>query len=301
MFEINDLRAFIRIADLKSVSAAAKSLGAPKSSVSRSMARLENMAGAALVERSTRHLRLTDAGNLLYPQALRILESVEVAMSTMVAHAGVPSGVLRINAPSSFSRCIIAPMLPSFLKQYPSILVEIVATDERINMLSGEFDLTIRIGAMADSMLVARRIRSTELWTCASPSYLAERGTPQTLEDLSDHDLIGRPDKLLSWLSGDTAFGKSTTDNLGRVRTPGTDVVEKILIHHGGIGLLPDYLAMPAIAHGELVRLFTDQPPLSVEVYAVYADHHSLSTKVRAFIDALLYSIEALDAPDVDS
>ncbi|MGY2284492.1 LysR family transcriptional regulator [Pseudomonas gingeri] len=300
MFEINDLRAFIRIADLKSVSAAAKSLGAPKSSVSRSMARLEHMAGAALVERSSRHLRLTDAGHLLYPQALRILENVEIAMSTMVDHAGVPSGVLRINAPCAFSRCIIAPMLPSFLKRYPSILVEIVATDERINMLSGEFDITIRIGTMADSLLVARRIRSTELWTCASPRYLSECGTPLTLKDLLNHNLIGRADRLLSWFAGDTASGKLTSDNLGRVSTLDSDIVEKILINDGGIGLLPDYLARSAVARGELVRLFTERPALSVEVYAVYADHHSLSTKVRVFIDALLSSIEQLDSPGID-
>jgi DNA-binding transcriptional LysR family regulator len=301
MFEINDLRVFIRIADLKSVSAAAKSLGAPKSSVSRAMTRLENMAGAALVERSSRHLRLTDAGHLLYPQALQILERVEVAMSTMVDHAGVPSGVLRINAPSAFSRCIIAPMLPSFLKRYPSIAVEIVATDERINMLSGEFDITLRIGAMADSLLVARRIRSTELWTCASPRYLSECGTPLTLKDLLSHNLIGRADRLVSWFAGDTASDKLATDTLGRVKTLDSDIVEKILIHDGGIGLLPDYLAKPAVARGELVHLFSERAALRAEVYAVYADHHSLSTKVRVFIDALLRSIENLDSADVDT
>jgi DNA-binding transcriptional LysR family regulator len=286
MFENSDLKTFVRIADLRSLSGAARALGAPKSSVSRALARLEIAAGTALVERSYRHLRLTDAGNLLYPHARRILDDVDDAQNALSDYGGAPTGLLRLNAPSSFSRLIIAPMLPAFLARYEGVVVDLTVTDERRDMLTDGFDLTIRIGPLADSNLVARRLRSTELWACSSPSYVEKRGLPNDPGALGDYDLIGRSDKILVWLA-EARKTKSVQLPVGRVTTVASDVVDAILIAGGGIGLLPDYVAQPAIARGELVRLFEDIKPLSVDVHAIYPDRRSLSAKVRAFIDAL--------------
>lgn len=287
MFELADLRIFVRIADLGNLSRAAKALGAPKSSVSRALARLEAATGSTLVERSYRHLRLTDAGNLFYPHARRILDDVEDARIAITDYAGAPSGLLRLNAPSSFSRHIIAPMLPEFLTRHPGVSVDLIIADEQRDMLAEGFDLTIRIGPLADSTLIARRLRTTELWACASPDYLAARGAPRDGTEPVGHDLVGRADKMLEWLAGAGQRDPSMSLDQWTVRTTASDVVEIVLIAGGGIGMLPDYVAQPAIAQGRLVRVFADVEPFAVEVHALYPDHRSLSAKVRVFIDAL--------------
>lgn len=291
MIELAHLLAFVRIADLRSVSGAAKALGAPKSSVSRALMRLEREVGAALVERSSRHLRLTDAGALFYPHARRILDDMDDAQRALSDYAGEPTGSLKLNLPTSFARCIVAPMLPAFLARYPGIRIDLVVSDERIDMRAAEIDLTIRIGPLPDSDLVARRLRSTELWACASTSYLSVRGTPTTASDLAGHDLIGPSDRMLKWLTEGSQELKLSEVADPRVATIASDIVIAILVGGGGIGRLPDYLAKPALERGELVRLFPEIAPERVAVHALYPSHRSISSKVRVFIDALVHSL----------
>ena len=162
MLDLNDLRTFARIADLGSLSGAARTLGIPKSSASRSLARLEGAAGAALIERSTRHLRPTDAGRLLQRHARRILDDVGETEDALTGLIGMPRGTLRVSVGFTFAVGPLAPMLP-------------------------------------DSELIARRLTTTALWTCASPAYLAVRGTPTTVGDLRVHELTSRVDRRSTW------------------------------------------------------------------------------------------------------
>ena len=164
MMDLGDLRAFVRIAELKSVSAAARALRAPKSSMSRSLARLEAEVGMALVDRSTRHLRLTDAGTLLQPHALRILLEVQDATASLSDFAGVPRGTLRINAPVTFAIGLIGPMAAPFMARFPEVRIVLDVENRQIDVLAEEVDLVIRIGVLPDSQLIARRLESLELW-----------------------------------------------------------------------------------------------------------------------------------------
>lgn len=173
--ELSDLRAFARIVELSSISAAARTLALPKSTVSRALTRLEREVGAVLVNRSTRHLRLTDAGRLFRPYALRILIDVEEAGTALDGFAGAPRGTLRISAPVALSVALLAPMLPAFLAEHPEVRVVLEVENRRADMPVEEIDLLIRVGPLADSDLVARRLMTTEAWTCASPAYLAAR------------------------------------------------------------------------------------------------------------------------------
>ena len=170
MLDLTHLRAFVRIADLGSVSGAARSLGMPKSSVSRSLARLEESVGVALMERSTRHLRLTDAGLLLQRHAARILDDVSEAENAVGGLIGKPSGTLRVSVGFTFAAGPLAPMLPAFLALYPEVRIVLTVDNRPVDLLTEEIDVSIRIGPLLDSELIARKLGTIELWPCASPA-----------------------------------------------------------------------------------------------------------------------------------
>lgn len=300
--DVDDLRAFARIADLLSVSAAARTLGRPKSSVSRSLARLEAELGLALVERSTRHLRLTDAGTLLLPHARRIITDVEEAVTAIGNYAGSPRGTLTINVPFTFAVGLLAPMLPTFLTRYPDVRVVLDVENRLIDLPVEAADLVIRIGTLPDSDLVARHLARIELWTCASPAYLAERGAPSTVADLSRHVLLSAFDRLMTWSYRQPGGHVEQVDVRPGNVVPEPTAMRTVLVGGAGIGRLPDFLAREAVSTGALVRLFPEAAGDAVDVHALYPSHRSLSSKVRVFIHALirhLAVIRAQDASDV--
>jgi DNA-binding transcriptional LysR family regulator len=288
MLDLIDLRAFARIADLGSISGAARVLVMPKSSVSRSLMRLEASLGTSLVERSTRHLRLTDAGLLLQRHARRILDDVGEAENAIGGLIGLPRGTLRVSVPFTFADGPLAAMLPAFLKRFPEVRVVLTIDNRVIDLLAEQFDVAIRIGPLSDSELIARRLTSFELWTCASPAYLEARGTPVSVEDLAGHDVISRVDGKLAWhFRSPAGVAREFGVPVGTV-VPEPAVLKTILIGGAGIGRLPDFHARDAVNDGRLVRLLADHQVDSVDAHALYPSHRSLSAKVRVFIDALV-------------
>jgi DNA-binding transcriptional LysR family regulator len=287
MLELIDLRVFVRIIDAGSISAAARALGMPKSSVSRSLVRIEARVGAMLVERSTRRLRLTDAGLLLQRHARRILEEVGEAEDAIAGLVGVPRGTLRVSAPPSFAAGPLAPMLPGFVARYPELRLVLSFDNQPIVVLPDDIDVAIRTGALPDSDLVARRIARTELWVCASPGYLATQGTPTTVDELAGHRLVTLFDRRSVWrLRTASGVVQEFAADPGLV-VPEPVIARTLLIGGAGIGLLPAFHARDAVAEGALVHLLADHEGERVDVHALYPRQRSLSAKVRAFVDAL--------------
>jgi DNA-binding transcriptional LysR family regulator len=287
VLDITDLRVFVRITDAGSISGAARALGMPKSSVSRSLTRIEGSVGATLVERSTRRLRLTDAGLLLQRHARRILDEVGEAEDAIAGFVGVPRGTLRVSAPPSFAAGPLAPMLPGFLARYPELRLVLSFDNQPIVVLPDDVDVAIRTGALPDSDLVARRIARTELWACASPAYLAAFGTPTTVEELNGHKLVTLFDRRSVWrFSSPNGLAQEFAADPGLV-VPEPAIARTLLIGGAGIGLLPEFHARDAVADGMLVRLLPDLEGERVDVHALYPRQRSLSAKVRAFVDAL--------------
>lgn len=287
MLDLAQLRTFARIADLGSVSGAARSLGMPKSSVSRALARLEEEVGAALIQRSTRNLRLTDAGLLLQRHARRILDDVAEAENAVGGLIGRPSGALRVSVGFTFAVGPLAPMLPAFLARYPDVRVVLTVDNCNADLLVEDIDVSIRIGPLPDSELIARKLGVIELWPCASPTYLAEHGTPRTIEDMLEHKLIAHFDRRTSWRIP-TALGtirELETEPWTVIPEPA--VTRIVILGGAGIGWLPDFDARDAVAAGTLVRLLPEHATDSVDVHALYPSHRSLSAKVRVFVDAL--------------
>ena len=287
MFDLADLRAFARIADLGSLSGAARALGMPKSSASRSLARLEVIAGVALIERSTRHMHLTDAGRLLRRHAQRILDDVGEAENALTGLIGVPRRTLRVSVGFTFAAGPLAPMLPAFLARYPEVPVVLSIDNRNVDLLAENFDVAIRIGPLPDSDLIARRLMTIALWTCASPAYLAARGTPATVEDLRSHELIGRVDRRAAWRFKAPGGAVQEIEVVPGTVIPEPAVLMPVLVGGAGVGRLPDFYAAEAVARGTLVRLLPEHQFDSVDVHALYPSHRSLSAKVRVFIDAL--------------
>jgi DNA-binding transcriptional LysR family regulator len=286
--ELNDVRAFARTADVGSVSAAARSLNLPKSTVSRSLARLEGVVGAMLIDRSARHLRLTDAGELFRPFALRILADVAEAGTALDNFTGVPRGTLRVSAPFTFVVAIVSPMLPSFFASYPEVRVVLDVENRIIDMPVEPADLVIRVGVLPDSDLIARRILSTEAWTCASPGYLDAHGTPASVADLSRHALIAHADVPTTWSYRISEGVFEQVEFRPAHVVSDSAALEPVLLGGAGIGRLPDFIARRGIAAGDLVRLFPQAGGDRFDVHALYTSHRSLSAKVRVFIDALI-------------
>ena len=287
MLDLTDLRVFVRITDAGSISGAARALGMPKSSVSRSLARIEATVRATLVERSTRRLRLTDAGLLLQRHARRILDEVGEAEDAIAGFVGVPRGTLRISAPPSFAAGPLAPMLPAFLARYPELRVVLSFDNQPIVVLPDDIDVAIRAGTLPDSDLVARRLASTQLWACASPTYLATFGTPTTVDELRGHTLVTLFDHRSIWrFRTPSGVVQEFAAEPGLV-VPEHAIARTVLIGGAGIGRLPEYHARDAIADGTLVRLLPDHEGERVEVHALYPRQRSLSAKVRVFVDAL--------------
>ena len=309
MIELFDLRTFVRVADVMSISAAARSLDQPKSSVSRALARLESETRKTLIDRTTNPLRLTDAGSILYRYAVNLLRDADAAQAALDGLSEAPRGTLRISATHTFASKIIAPMLPSFMFNYPEVRIVIDTDNHPVDLRSEDVNLAIRlgVGTLPDSDLVAQQIGTMELWICSSPTYLAHRGTPTSIEQLLDHELISRVDQVHQWrfFRGDRLVREIDV-------TPGTVVPEpsvmmSVLKGGLGIGRLADYMARIGMANGTITRILPDFHCGIVSVFAVYTNRRVLPTRARVFIEALAEHMRqqksepASDAPRFDN
>ncbi|WP_267382404.1 MULTISPECIES: LysR family transcriptional regulator [unclassified Sphingomonas] len=285
--DLNDVRMFVRIVDAGSLSAATRALRIPKSTMSRSLARLEDRLRTKLFERGARSLRLTEAGRLFLPHARRILDDVAEADAALDGVTGSPQGTLRINAAITFALGIVAPMIPAFVARYPGVRVMLDTENRVVDLAREEVDVAIRVGSLPNSDLIARKLGSVELWPCASAAYLAARGTPRTPADLGSHVLLGWLDQPAEWRFTDATGVRHIVPVLPGTLAPEPAVLQVLLSGGIGIGRLPDFLARPATDKGTLCRILPDYATEAVEVHAVYAARRSLSAKVRLFIDEL--------------
>ena len=296
MLELDDLHAFVRIADTGGVSAAARALDLPKSSVSRSLSRLETMLGSSLFDRSARDLRLTEAGEAFLPHARRVLADVDEAANALDDVLGTPRGLLRVKATYSIAQELIAPMLPAFCSRYPKIRVALNAASRRDEAPGDEADLVVRLGPPPDAGPAARRLASVELWACASPAYLARRGVPRTVADLSNHDLIGIRERT-RWAFTAAGGEPASVEFTPRLIVPEPATAQVLIAGGAAIGRLPDYIAAGAVARGTLVKLLADLAPDRVEIYAVTPRGRSLLARARVFADALAAHLATARGP----
>ncbi|QIA02734.1 LysR family transcriptional regulator [Pseudomonas fluorescens] len=288
MNPFEDMRIFCQVMDSGSFTAAADQLGLSKQFVSRRLMQLEERLGVRLLNRSTRRLDVTPLGQSYYESALRLLGEVESVEQGIAGQTAEPRGAIRVSAPLSFALAHLGCLLPPFLQRYREVTVEVDLSDRPVDLLGEGYDLALRIGVLEDSTLIARRIASVERVYCASPGYLAERGTPVKPEDLLGHDCLpyghGRS---VQWRFN-AGQGKPLLVNVtGRMRVNNGELLRDAAVAGMGITYLPTFIVGAALKDGRLVPVLDEFRPEPLTLSAVYPQHRQASRPVQALIEFL--------------
>lgn len=265
MLDLDDVRTFVEVAESGGLTSAGRRLGLSKSLVSRRLVRLEAELGAQLLARTTRGVSLTEAGATFRRHAETLLAEAEAAREA-VAQDGAVRGRLRLAAPLSFGAIHLGPVLAELAQRHPQLELDTTFSDRFVDLIGERFDAAVRIGRLADSSLVARKIAPISAAIVASPDYLARRGTPQRPEDLATHDAVTQHDE--SWRFGQGARS-CTVRPRARLQADSGQVMLAAVTAGLGVALLPTFLCGPEIASGALVVLMPDAPIPEAGLYVV--------------------------------
>lgn len=288
---VTSMQVFARVAALGSLSAAARALGMSQTMATKHVAELEGRLGTKLIHRTTRRLTLTEAGRTYLESTERILADIDEADSRISHDAVTVQGTLRLNVPVSFGIREIAPILPQLRRRHPDLAIELGLNDRYVNLIEEGWDLVIRIGELAESSLVARRLAPCPIVVCAAPSYLERRGTPRKISDLKAHSCLGytlsRTAGAERWSFG--RDGKTRALVNCALKANNGDVLVAAAVAGEGIVYQPDFLVRHEIEAGTLVPLDLDLAPTELGgIFAVYPADRRPPAKVRATIDFLV-------------
>lgn len=284
MNQLEHIVAFVRVAELGSYTRAAEALDISRTRVSRQVMALEEALGARLIQRTTRRLHLTEAGERYLMRAQGVLQALDEAAAEVGQGTGDVRGRLRVNGPMSFGTRYLAPLVTQFMLTHPALDVRLDLNDRRVDLLEEGYDVAIRIGSLPDSSLVARRLTRCRLLFCASPEYLATHGEPVSVNDLNEH-------RCLRYRSGQQSAdwqiaAQSLTVN-GPLESNNGDVLTQAAEAGLGIAQQPSFLVTESIVSGRLVPILTDEPAVRLDVHALYPARRYLPAKVERFIDLL--------------
>jgi DNA-binding transcriptional LysR family regulator len=294
MPDLNELRFFVEVAQVRSFTEAARRLGAPKSTVSRSLRRLEERLGVRLVERTTRRVSLTEVGETYLNHCRRVMEEAEEADLAVGALLAEPRGRLRIGAPIPFARLILGPILAEFLERYPALQVHLELIDSDAALRDGHLDLLIRAGELGDSGWLVKPLMRVLQGVWASPAYIEQRGWPETPAALRQHSCIATTCDNVGGEPGGTATWRlrrgsevAEVQMEARVAVPDPTMNHQLALTGVGIALLSKGMVRADAEAGRLVRLLPEWDPEPVVLHALYPSRLGSSPKVRALLEFL--------------
>ena len=279
---VTGMQVFARVAALGSFSAAGRALGLSQTGVTKHVAALETRLGTRLLHRTTRRLTLTETGRGYLEACERILAEIAEAEAMAGAEGVEAHGTLRLNVPLSFGVREIAPALAAFSAAHPALTIELGLNDRRVDLIEEGWDLAVRIGTLADSGLIARRLAASRLLVCAAPDYLDRHGTPRAPEDLREHNCLGYTlSDSSGWRFGDRVYPVS-----GTLRAPNGAAL--VAAASAGLGLVyqPTFLVAEALRAGTLVALDLGAPCPTLPIHALMPPGRR-PAKTRAFVDFL--------------
>lgn len=299
---LEELRIFDAVVRSQSMSRAAENLGVTTAYISKKLKQVETMLGVKLFHRSTRKLSLTETGETMAEAAARVLESTQSMLDAISAERSIPRGLLRVCSSSGFGRSQLAPLLSELSALYPELQFQLELLDRPVDLLLEGFHLDIRVGAVQEPELITRLIRPNKRVLCASPSYLAERGSPETLPDLADHNCLvirerdhlpGRWDLVSKSRTATIKVNGSLTSNNG-------EVVRQWILDGHGIGLRSEWDIKPLLDAGKLVRVLPAYWQ-EANVMAVYPSRLASSARVRVCVEHLAHRLahESLSADPI--
>lgn len=296
MDRIDLLRIFIRVAESGSFTHAADTLQMPRSTVSTAVQELENRLGTRLLARTTRSVRLTDDGRMFQQTALRLLGDFEDAENRFRLHSSQTRGHVKVNLPSRIGRLIVAPALPEFLDRYPGLDIELGMTDRSINLAEDGTDCVLRVGPLQDSSLIGRKLGLLPVFNVASPSYLAQHGTPQSPADLSAHQavLYASPTtgRIEDW-EWEHDGRENSRPVRGRVTVNSAEGAVACCLAGLGLAQLPAYDVLPHIRSGELVDILPQWRAAPLPMTLLYPHRTHLSRRLEVFTEWLTGLLDA--------
>lgn len=295
--QLGSIELFCKAAESGGFTSAATALGLTPAAVSRSVGRLEARLGVRLFVRTTRQVRLTDDGRLYFEHCQQALQQIAEAGRAVTGQQAVPSGALRISAPTTYAHHRLLPLLPRFTARYPKVQIDLSVSNRNIDFVEEGFDLAIRLGVPQDSRLVARKLEDATLGVFASPGYLRERGTPKSLGDLKAHACIQfvlpSTGRVMPWLLHENH------EDIERVFGGSIRVHEDVLgcFNHaragGGLVQIYHFIAEAAVRNGELVEVLKRFGGRSRPFSILYPQNRQLAARVRAFVDFLVAELQA--------
>jgi DNA-binding transcriptional LysR family regulator len=289
MDNLTDIGVFVKVVDRGSFTLAADNLGLSRAVVSKYISRLEKRLGARLLNRTTRRLSLTEAGAALFEASRGAIERIEEAEAAVAHLQSEPRGRLRVSAPMSFGILHLGPAIGDFARAHPAVTLDLRLDDRFVNLVEDGYDVAVRIGALTDSSLVARRIGTTRAVACASPEYLAEHGVPETPEDLAAHDCL-----IYSYLSTANVWRFTGPDGReipvavsGSLRVNNGIVLAEAALAGRGVLMSPSFYVAPMLRDGRLRRILAPYKLGELPIHAVYPQRSHVPPKVRAFVEFL--------------
>ncbi len=283
------IRAFVQVFDAGGFSAAARQHGRSKALLSKYVTDLEDYLGVRLMNRTTRKLSLTEAGEAYYREASQLLQQLDDLDASILDQTAAPRGLLRVSAPRNFGEMILAPVIYAFIADHPEVTLDLRLEDRFVDLVDEGIDVALRISAAQDSSLIARKICDMQHSAVAAPAYLDVRGVPKTPEDLRNHACI--VDTNLQGQANWRFIDKGQTLSVhvnGSVRVNSPLSARDAALAGLGIALLPGYLANPMIKENRLVRVLDSYLQQGSSLQAVYPHRRHLAGKVRALIDHLV-------------
>lgn len=287
---MEELTAFVAVAETGSFRSASERLGRDATVLSRRIGSLESFLGVQLFSRTTRRVTLTEVGMMYHQRVRTLLDELDIATREASNFAASARGQLRISLPVAFGRLWIAPLIPPFLKKYPEIRIDARYTVRYVDVVAEGFDVAIRAGTLRDSSLKARRVASFQNMLVASPEYVAAQGEPSHPNELPKHQCLAfvRPSASSDWT---LRKGKQieTVRPEGPLSADNSETLLLAAIHSSGIAMLPDWLAGPALLNGELIDVLpTWRSSEEGGVFAVMPPGPLLPAKTRVFVDEIV-------------
>ena len=287
MDHMTALKVFRNVVEMGSFAEASRQMNMSPAAISKNIGELEAHLGVRLLNRTTRRMSRTEAGDLYYAQLSRILEDLDEAEVSLGPMQQVPSGLLRVTAPLELSLNRITPKLPEFLDANPQLSVELQLDSRRINIVDEGYDLAIRASdGLVDSSLIAKKLMNLEQVVCAAPAYFEDHGMPTAPGELKEHNCVkftlsGHVDEWAFTRDGQTE--RVQID--GRYRVTSSFAVRDAILAGFGLSMIPKIYVEEALRDGRLVPALPDWAPNQTSVYAVYPSRRHLPNKVRVFVD----------------
>jgi len=287
MDRLNAMRVFVSVVDLGSQSAAADHLGLSRPVVSRYLAELEDWVGARLMQRTTRKLSLTAAGQETLPRCRQMLALAGDLQDAVRQPDDAPRGELRISVSTSFGQAQLVDALAAYIKRYPGVKVELQMLDRTVNLVDERIDLAIRVSNDLDPNLIARRLSVCRSVVCASPAYLREHPIPRQVQDLSQHNCLTHSYFGHSLWHFEVDGEQVSVPVQGNISANEALTLERATLAGTGIAMLPTYLVWQALRSGTLVRLLPEARPRELGLNAVYTSRKHMPATLRSMLDFL--------------